>query len=176
MDAPLPDEAPLPPVLLVDGDLGALAQLGTLIQSGGFAVLGADGAEMALGLARVSRPALVISEARLPDHDVLWLLEQLRRRVPGTDVLVLAQQLTPSERAELERCGASHCLLKPPEARVLLARVEGALVRRQLDRAWPRQADSANARLAALRALLSGRNRQIQKPAPLVRRKPFLPN
>ncbi|MCX6072088.1 MAG: hypothetical protein NTU91_14750 [Chloroflexi bacterium] len=78
-----------------------------LIQSHGYRVTEARSAEEALVLAERVPPALILVNARLAGERDYWLLRNLRRLLPQTEIIVLADALTDAEGRAAVRRGAS---------------------------------------------------------------------
>jgi DNA-binding response OmpR family regulator len=78
-----------------------------LIQSHGYRVTEARSAEEALVLAERVSPALILVNARLAGERDYWLLRNLRRLLPQTEIIVLADALTDAEGRAAVRRGAS---------------------------------------------------------------------
>jgi len=78
-----------------------------LIQSHGYRVTEARSAEEALVLSERVSPALALVNARLAGERDYWLLRNLRRLLPQTEIIVLAEALTDAEGRAAVRRGAS---------------------------------------------------------------------
>jgi DNA-binding response OmpR family regulator len=78
-----------------------------LIQSHGYRVTEARSAEEALVLAERVSPALILVNVRLAGERDYWLLRNLRRLLPQTEIIVLADALTDAEGRAAVRRGAS---------------------------------------------------------------------
>jgi len=80
-------------------------------------------------LARQHTPDVLILDRLFEDEDSLALLEDLRRKVPGTMILLLSALDEVSERVAGLKQGADDYLCKPFDFEELLARIE-SLARR----------------------------------------------
>jgi CheY-like chemotaxis protein len=78
-----------------------------LIQSHGYRVTEARSAEEALVLGERVAPALMLVNIRLAGERDYWLLRNLRRMLPRTEIIVLADALTDAEGRAAVRRGAS---------------------------------------------------------------------
>jgi DNA-binding NtrC family response regulator len=85
------------------------------LESAGYAVLEAGSAGEALArLAGVDgRVDVALLDVRLPDSDDLGLLQQVRRRAPGCQVIVMTAHGTPELLAEAMTAGAFDTISKP---------------------------------------------------------------
>ncbi len=85
--------------------------------------------ELALEAARTSPPDLVLSDVMMPKMDGFELLRELRSDPTTRDVPVILVSARAGEEARVEglQAGADDYLVKPFNARELLARVVGAL-------------------------------------------------
>ena len=75
---------------------------------------------------------LVICDAKMPDHDGLWLLDRLRESYREISVIVITGADRSSAAVECMRRGAIDCLAKPIDMDELLVAVDHALERRRL--------------------------------------------
>src|SRR3954469_15239137 len=105
-------------VLIVDDHPLTRDALRVLLSANGFEVVGeaATGAE-AIELVGELIPDLVVLDLGMPDMGGLEALPKLRRRAPGTEVVVLTATADDATLLAAIRAGASGYLLKsePPE-------------------------------------------------------------
>jgi DNA-binding NarL/FixJ family response regulator len=103
--APCDDGGVGPTVLIVDDHADFRAFARTLLEAGGFEVVGEarDGAS-ALSAARRLKPALVLLDVQLPDIDGFAVCEQLASDVPAPLVVLTSSREASSYR---RRLGAS---------------------------------------------------------------------
>jgi putative nucleotidyltransferase with HDIG domain len=120
-------------ILIVDDDPTVRDVIATLLGEEGYACADAGSAEQALALARSSEFQLVLSDVKMPGHDGLWLLEQLRQEQPATHVIVLTAFGDTEAAVDCLRRGAADYLLKPPRPTDLVRAIERALARRRLE-------------------------------------------
>jgi len=118
------DEKPL--ILVVDDEGDPRVFLFELLESEGYRVATCpDGFEAMKMVARL-RPALVISDVRMPGMDGLELLDEIRRTSPETRVILLTAYGTNEMFKEALRRGGSTLLNKPCSNRDLLEAVKRA--------------------------------------------------
>jgi DNA-binding response OmpR family regulator len=94
-------------VLVAEPNDAARDPMITLIQTHGFRVTEARSAEEALVLSERVAPALVLVNALLAGERDYWLLRNLRRLLPQSEIIVLADALTDAEGRAAVRRGAS---------------------------------------------------------------------
>ncbi len=123
-------------ILIVD-ELNFCTALRAHFERNGFDVLLAHDGVSALELATGARPDVVITESSLPRLDGRQLLTALRDR-GEMPVLMMMADGDASERVTLFEAGADDVLVKPFDARELVARVKAILRRAHVgrDRAW----------------------------------------
>ncbi|HEU4509479.1 MAG TPA: ATP-binding protein [Pyrinomonadaceae bacterium] len=121
-------EQPRPRILLADDNADMREYLRRLLASRYEVEAAADG-EAALGLARLQRYDLVLSDVMMPKLDGFGLLRALRGddRTQSIPVILLSARAGEESRVEGMGAGADDYLVKPFSARELLARVEAHL-------------------------------------------------
>lgn len=75
-------------VLVVDSEELIRDVLTQWLQSWGYDALAVSAADEALEYMQASPAEIVIADAAMPEHDILWLLNQLRERWPDTLVIM----------------------------------------------------------------------------------------
>lgn len=131
-------------ILVVDDDPAVRTSLAGALTDGDTKVCVADSGEQALAMLGEAAPDLVLSDIRMAGLDGITLLQTLKRRAPGTDVILMtAYDDMPTVVAAM-REGAIDFLPKPldlGELRAVLARVFGD--RRERERARRRAEEEA---------------------------------
>ncbi len=102
-----------PRVLLVDDDPAIRTSIGEALTDARLDVSVAETGEAALGMVGELRPALVISDVRMPGMDGLMLLDELRTRGCGADVILMTAFDDMPTVASAMRGGAVEFLVKP---------------------------------------------------------------
>jgi two-component system response regulator AtoC len=106
-------------VLIVDDDPAIRTSLAEALTDDGITVTVAESGERALALFEQAAPEVVLSDVRMPDLDGLALLQMLRERAPGVDVILMtAFDDMPTVVAAM-RGGAVEFLVKPLNLRQL---------------------------------------------------------
>jgi response regulator RpfG family c-di-GMP phosphodiesterase len=112
--------------------------ISVLLREEGYNCVVASGAEMALDIAGQEETPLVISDMKMPGRDGLWLLENLRERLPDTSVIMLTGYGDTESAVDCLRRGAVDYLLKPPKLTDLIRAIERALAKRRIEMARKR--------------------------------------
>jgi DNA-binding NtrC family response regulator len=117
-------------VLLVDDDPTVLSSLGEALGDFGVEVHTADSAEDALSRLDALAPDIVISDIRMPGMDGIGLLQVVRERAPGVDVVLMTAYDDMPTVVRAMREGAFDFLVKP----IQFAELEDVLHRALQDR------------------------------------------
>lgn len=112
-------------VLLVDDEVSFLNNTISLLKHRcpDWEVLGATGAEEALGLLEQNEVDVLITDIRMPGKDGIWLLTQAREARPGLPAIVVTAFPSPEVSREALSSGAVRFLEKPLDLEVLVATV-----------------------------------------------------
>ncbi len=102
-------------VLIVDDEPGVRHLMRRWLESRGYAVVVAPGAEKALEVLAATPTAVALCDLRMPGHDGLWLADQLRREHPDTAVIIATGVNDVSSAVESLRQGVVDYLTKPFE-------------------------------------------------------------
>jgi response regulator RpfG family c-di-GMP phosphodiesterase len=123
-----------PTILIVDDDASVRDVISVLLKEEGYGCTCVETAEAALQfLDKAGEIHLVISDMKMPGHDGLWLLDQLRRTHPETAVIMLTGYGDTESAVECLRRGATDYLLKPPRVTDLIRAIERALAKRRIE-------------------------------------------
>jgi two-component system response regulator GlrR len=114
-------------LLLVDDDADLLRLLTMRLTAAGYRVSTAISAEAALNQLAVERPALVLSDVRLPGMDGLGLFDEIRARHPSLPVILLTAHGTIPDAVEATERGVFTYLTKPFDGKSLLEKIAQAL-------------------------------------------------
>src|SRR5882672_12446294 len=99
-------------ILVVDDDEGVRRVLTRWVADMGYAVQAADGAEKALEVMRDIEVDVALCDVRMPGHDGIWLLDQMRRFHPDI-ASVLATGLLEMDPMVTLRPGVVGYIVKP---------------------------------------------------------------
>jgi len=114
-------------ILAVDDDPDILKLLGMRLKAAGYPVATASNAEEALGQIAVNRPALVISDLRMPGMDGMALFDAIHKKDPALPVILLTAHGSIPEAVDATQRGVFGFLTKPFDSKSLLQQVEAAL-------------------------------------------------
>ncbi len=125
------------PVLVIEDDRDARANLTDILTVAGCRVCTADSAASAREvLCRGSDFRIIVLDRRLPDTSADSFLPELRRIVPESDVVVITGYADLDSTIRAMRQGASDYLLKPVNPEALIASVSRLVERQAMRRAW----------------------------------------
>lgn len=110
-------------LLIVDDEPAVRHLMRRWLESRGYAVIVASGADKALELLAATPTAVALCDLRMPGHDGLWLVDQLRRQHPDTAVIIATGLNDAGAAVESLRQGVSDYLTKPFERDRLLEAV-----------------------------------------------------
>jgi len=114
-------------ILTVDDDPDILRLLEMRLHAAGYHVTSASSGEEALTQIAVNRPALVISDLRMPGMDGLALFDAIHKSDPALPVIMLTAHGSIPEAVEATQRGVFGFLTKPFDSKSLLQQVEAAL-------------------------------------------------
>jgi len=114
-------------LLLVDDDPDLLKLISLRLTSAGYRVRSAGSGEAALAAIAVTRPALVISDLKMPGIDGLQLFEAIHRKHPALPVIILTAHGTIPEAVSATQRGVFGFLTKPFDSQELLQKVAAAV-------------------------------------------------
>ncbi|MEE9280593.1 MAG: sigma-54 dependent transcriptional regulator [Myxococcota bacterium] len=120
-------------VLVVDDDAAMREMLIPLLEEGGLEPHAAASAQLALEAARSSDFDAVLSDIRMPGADGFQLLGQLRELRPETPVILMTAFGSIDSAVEAMRAGAFDYITKPFKREAVLATLERAFERRELE-------------------------------------------
>lgn len=107
-------------VLIVDDESAVRQVMKRWLESRGYAVRLAAGADEAVALLAESTAGVVICDLRMPGHDGLWLVDLLRREHPDTAVIIATGVNDVDAAVEGLRQGVVDYLTKPFDRERLL--------------------------------------------------------
>ena len=110
-------------VLVVDDDPGVRGLYVTVLRQAGAHVMSSGEAIEAVELTDLQRPDVVLADLRMPGHDGIWLLGELKARMPAVPVIVVSGNLGALTSEELLGMGFSGILPKPVGLSHLVATV-----------------------------------------------------
>ena len=100
-------------MLVVDDDEAIRALLRRWLNQWGYAVRSADSADDALALMAEEAAAIVLCDIRMPGHDGLWLMQQIRNEWPHTVLIATSGVSELVVVEQVRRLGAVDYVTKP---------------------------------------------------------------
>jgi len=114
-------------ILLVDDDPDLLRLISLRLTSAGYRVRTADSGETALAALAVSRPAVVVTDLRMPGIDGMQLFQAIHREHPALPVIILTAHGTIPDAVSATQRGVFGFLTKPFDSQDLLQKVAAAI-------------------------------------------------
>ncbi len=116
-------------VLVVDDEIGALTLIGIMLERGGFGVLKAKDAQVALSVLDENQPDLIILDVMMPGMDGIELCRAIRQRsvTRATPVLILSARGDAESIIKGIEAGANDYLPKPILHHDLVSKVRSML-------------------------------------------------
>lgn len=119
-------------ILLVDDEQPFVETMTKRLKKRGLDILSARDGQAALEqLSRNSGIEVVILDVKMPGMDGIQVLEQIKRRFPITEVIMLTGHATVESAIEGMKLGAFDYLMKPCDMEQLVSKVEAAAQRRR---------------------------------------------
>jgi two-component system response regulator FlrC len=116
-------------VAIVDDEPGMRAALAETVRRLGYQVIVANNGREALDRALQSRPWLVLTDLRMPSLSGIDLVQEIKKRLPPTKVVLMTAYGTVETAVEAMKLGASDYIMKPFSADLLeriIANLEAA--------------------------------------------------
>lgn len=125
------------PMLCVDDDAETRALVGKILGEAGYDVLFAETGYDALALAYFRKPSLILLDLRLPDISGEEICRRLRLHEPTAKIPIIMLTVMCDEMYKVLglELGADDYVTKPFSSKILLARIEALLRRRNMLRA-----------------------------------------
>lgn len=124
--------APAASILLVEDKDSLRAMLRLALEAQGYAVIEARDEPEAIAALRLSQPAIVLSDLRLPNGDGLGVLRAARDAAPEMPVIVMTAHGSIQDAVAAMKQGALDFLAKPVDPDHLLLLVDRALAQSRL--------------------------------------------
>ena len=134
MTTPDTQKSGAPKILIAEDSRTQAAHLQHILEREGYDVVAARNGEDALSMARVHRPALVVSDIVMPGMDGYELCLRIKsgantRRTP---VILLTSLSEPTDIIRGLECGADNFITKPFDEQFLLSRVDYLLAEQKV--------------------------------------------
>ena len=119
-------------ILLVDDEVPFVETMTKRLNKRGFGVLSAHTGQEALDRLSGNREIdVVILDVKMPGMDGIQTLEEIKRKFPITEVIMLTGHATVESAIEGMKLGAFDYLMKPCDMEQLGAKVQAAVQRRR---------------------------------------------
>jgi DNA-binding NtrC family response regulator len=115
-----------PRVLVVDDEARFRRTLAKMLRAEGLTVAEAASGEAALRALAEAAPDVVMLDIRMPGMSGLEALEEIKRRAPLTEVIMLTGHASLDAALEIMRRGGYDYVLKPCPLEELLVKIESA--------------------------------------------------
>jgi DNA-binding NtrC family response regulator len=115
-----------PRVLVVDDEERFRRTLAKMLRAEGLTVAEAASGEAALRALAEAAPDVVMLDIRMPGMSGLEALEEIKRRAPLTEVIMLTGHASLDAALEIMRRGGYDYVLKPCPLEELLVKIESA--------------------------------------------------
>jgi two-component system response regulator AtoC len=124
-----------PRVLVVDDELGVRMLLTRMLKGWGFGVWHVGSATEALEVMNAEPADILLCDVSMPEHDGLWLAEQVHAKWPQTAIVMSTAHQDPHTVRTSRKVGAIAYVTKPFVAYVLEEALNRASALRQVRRA-----------------------------------------
>ena len=128
----MPDETTTATLLVVDDDEGNRDTLEHMLSKEGFRVLQASSGDEGLDIVRRERPAVVLTDLKMPGMDGVALLKATKELSPSTEVVLMTAYGTVETAVEAMKEGAYDFITKPFKRHQVLKTLRNAVDRHAL--------------------------------------------
>jgi DNA-binding NtrC family response regulator len=111
-------------ILVVDDDAIVIKSCKRILEAEGFEVLTVPSADEALEIIRKYDFDLLLVDVKMPKHDGMFLMREIKKDLPDTPIIVMSGYPTQETIADVLRLGATQFIPKPfrPDELVKLIR------------------------------------------------------
>jgi DNA-binding NtrC family response regulator len=112
-------------ILVVDDDAIVIKSCKRILEAEGFEVLTVPSADEALEIIRKYDFGLLLVDVKMPKHDGMFLMREIKKDLPDTPIIVMSGYPTPETIADVLKLGATQFIPKPfrPDELVKLIRL-----------------------------------------------------
>ncbi len=100
-------------ILVVDDDAIVIKSCRRILEAEGFEVSSVPGADQALEAIRTSDFDLLLIDVKMPRHDGMYLMREIKKNWPEIPTIIMSGYPTPETIAEVLRLGATLFIPKP---------------------------------------------------------------
>jgi DNA-binding NtrC family response regulator len=124
-------------ILVVDDDAIVIKSCKRILEAEGFEVSSVPGADQALEAIRTSDFDLLLIDVKMPRHDGMYLMREIKKNWPEIPTIIMSGYPTPETIAEVLRLGATLFIPKPFRPDELVKSVRQVLKNMPLKRSFP---------------------------------------
>jgi DNA-binding NtrC family response regulator len=107
-------------ILVVDDEEIVLESCQAVLEEAGFEAVLVSSADKALKAIIHEDFSLLLIDVKMPEHDGMYLMQEMKKRWPGTPVIVMSGYYTADTINEAIRMGAATFIAKPFEPEELI--------------------------------------------------------
>jgi DNA-binding NtrC family response regulator len=100
-------------ILVVDDDAIVIKSCTRILESEGFEVSTVSSTDEALEILGKHPFDLLLMDVKMPKHDGLFLIKEIKKDLPGLPIIVMSGYSTPETVADVVRLGAARFIPKP---------------------------------------------------------------
>lgn len=118
-------------IMIVDDNKEFLEEMKEMLKLAGYDSLAVDNSEMALEVARRTKPKVILLDLKMPKKNGFQLANELRR-LPGLDktsIIAMSAFYSDKYKILLDMSNIKKCLTKPFRPLDVISEIEGALVK-----------------------------------------------
>jgi DNA-binding NtrC family response regulator len=110
-------------ILVVDDEEIVLESCQAVLEEAGFEVVLVHSADKALRAMKHEDFALLLIDIKMPEHDGMYLMEEVKKQWSGKPIIVMSGYYTADTINEAIRMGAASFIAKPFEPEELIATI-----------------------------------------------------
>ena len=119
-------------ILIVDDEPAIRALVEQVVKESGYNVDSSSDAVSAMDMMSKAEYSLAVCDIRMPGKDGIWLLKEIKKRYPDTQVIILTGSDNLHDAVASLNIGAENYILKPPNIDEVSQLVEKAIEKRRL--------------------------------------------
>jgi DNA-binding NtrC family response regulator len=100
-------------ILVVDDDVIVIKSCRRILEAEGFEVTAVPSADEALEKIKICDFDLLVIDVKMPKHDGIFLMREIRKNWPDIPIIVMSGYPTPETIADVFRLGAVQFIPKP---------------------------------------------------------------
>jgi len=100
-------------ILVVDDDAIVIKSCKRILEAEGFEVLTVPSADEALEIIRKYDFDLLLVDVKMPKHDGMYLMREIKKDLPDIPIIVMSGYPTPETVADVLKLGATQFIPKP---------------------------------------------------------------